>query len=253
MTSDRESQFDDLAPYYDALMNSVPYAMWVEYLEALIKLNGLTPKTVLDVACGTGNVSEILAERGYQVTGIDNAPGMIEAAKAKHGLAEYFVQDLTTLDLGRQFDIALSLFDSLNYVLDPNALAQGFVRIFAHLKPGSLFIFDVNTIYALANCFFDQSDMNEHSNPRYVWKSEWDPVTSICTVRMVFETTAADGTVSVFREVHRQRAYELSELAGMLEDAGFREVTMYHAYDFRRPSKRSDRVFFIARKVGRNE
>jgi len=251
--SETESQFGDLAPYYDALMMGVPYTMWVEYLEALLKMHGSSPKTVLDVACGTGNVSEILAKRGYQVTGIDNSPGMIEAAKAKHGLAEYQVADLTVMELGRQFDLAVSLFDSLNYVLDPNALAQGFVRIYAHLKPGSLLIFDVNTIYALANRFFDQSDQAETSNPRYVWKSEWDPETSICTVRMLFETTAADGSVSQFKEVHRQRGYELSELAGMLESAGFREVTIYHAYDFRRPAKRSDRVFFVARKVGRDE
>lgn len=247
--TEQESQFGDLAPFYDALMLGVPYKMWVEYLEALLKLNDCHPDTVLDVACGTGNVSEILAERGYRVTGIDNAPGMIESAKAKGGLAEYYVQDLTTLDLGRQFDLAVSLFDSLNYVLDPNALAQGFVCIYEHIKPGGLFIFDVNTTYALANSFFDQSDTSESSNPRYVWRSEWDPEAHVCTVRMKFEMTMVDGSVNHFREVHRQRAYELSELAGMLESAGFKEVTSYHAYDFRRPSKRSDRVFFTARRM----
>ena len=243
-----DSQFSEIAPFYDALMAGVPYKLWVSYLQALLRQIDCHPKTVLDVACGTGNVSEILSKLGCEVVGVDIAADMIEVAQSKRSSVEYYVQDMAELDLGRKFDLAISLFDSLNYITDVHRLAQGIKRVGEHLVDGGVFIFDVNTIYALSHHFFDQANLSGGCYPRYVWNSEYDHSTRICRVNMTFEVVE-HGQTRQFREVHIQRGHSFEELSQMLLNAGFEVVAVYHAYKFRKPTRKSDRVFYVARKV----
>lgn len=243
------NQFVDVASYYDDLMAGVPYRLWVDYLEEILHRIDYKPRTILDVACGTGSVSEILADRGYTVTGADLSAGMIEVAQKKaeanQSGVDYHVQDAAEMSLGRQFDLAISLFDSLNYITDESKLASAIQRVGEHVVQGGYFIFDVNTEYALSHGFFNQSNLGSY--PRYVWSSSFDRETRICTVKMVFEVLD-HGANRQFTEVHKQKAYRLDELDSMLRDAGFETTARYHAYKFRQPTRRSDRVFFVARK-----
>lgn len=243
-----DSQFNLIAAYYDDLMTGVPYRLWVNYIEDLLDRLDYHPITVLDVACGTGNVSELLSERGYEVVGVDISPQMIEIARSKQSRVEYHVQDMAELDLGREFELALSLFDSLNYITDVERLALGIRRVGEHLVNGGVFIFDINTIYALSHHFFDQANLSAEHYPKYVWTSDYDHATRICRVNMNFEVVE-NGEVRQFKEVHVQRGHSLEELTRMLRDASFEVVDMFHAYRLRKPTRRSDRVFFVARKV----
>jgi ubiquinone/menaquinone biosynthesis C-methylase UbiE len=242
-----EQQFKEIANHYDDLMAGVPYGLWVQYLKGLLDRMHFKPKTVLDVACGTGNVSEVLSRQGYEVVGIDIAPDMIEVAKSKKSRVEYYAQDMAELDLdGRKFDLAISLFDSLNYVTDVAQLAEGIRRVGEHIVDGGVFIFDVNTEYALAHHFFDQANISVDRYPKYIWNSSYDHATRICTVNMTFEVLE-DCCKRQFKEVHIQRGHSIEELSMMLIDAGFEIVDIFHAYKFRKPTRRSDRIFFVAR------
>lgn len=151
-------------------------------------------------------------------------------------------------DTRRQFDLAISLFDSLNYVTDIDQLRRGIKRVGEHVVEGGYFIFDVNTIYALAHHFFDQANLASDHWPHYIWSSEYDHATRICTINMTFEVME-NGQTRQFKEVHLQRGHTLEELTEWLIDAGFEVVETFHAYRFRKPTRRSDRVFFIARKL----
>ena len=243
------SQFKRIAAHYDRLMACVPYHLWVQYIEGLLKHIHYRPRIVLDVACGTGNVSELMADKGYEVIGVDISADMIEAAQSKRGEVEYHVQDMAEMDVGRKFDLAISLFDSLNYVTDVARLAEGIRRVGEHLVDGGVFIFDINTEYALSHHFFDQASIGGDRYPKYIWHSDYDHSTRICTVSMTFEVIE-DGEPKQFREVHLQRGHSLEELTMMLIDAGFEVLEIFHAYKFRKPTRRSDRVFFVARKQG---
>lgn len=246
------SQFQRIAAHYDALMAGVPYKYWVDYIEDILEHIDYHPQTVLDIACGTGNVSEILADRGYDVVGVDIAEDMIEVAKTKDGGVEYHAQDMAELNLGgRQFDLAISLFDSLNYVTDTNKLRQAMKKIGQHLRDGSIFIFDVNTIYALQHHFFDQANLADDHYPKYIWNSEYDSSTRICKVNMTFEVLE-NGERVQFKEVHVQRGHSLEELTSWLVDASFEVLNVFHAYRFRKPTRRSDRVFYVARQARSN-
>ncbi len=252
--AEQAAQFTRVADIYDALMSGIAYDIWVRYIRNLWESRGVEPGSVLDIACGTGNVSFRLAALGLRVVGIDNAPAMVEAAAAKLSRSQrldrnpqFFCQDAAELDLPFTFDSALCLFDSFNYILDYGRLCSAFRRTCQHLRPGGVFIFDVNTVYALSHGFFDQDNLSSGSYPRYVWRSSWDPLKRLCTVEMDFEALG-DAGVERFREVHVQRGYTQEELTEGLAAAGFRDISVFHAYTMRPPNRKTDRLYFVSQR-----
>ena len=249
-----ETSFGAVTPFYDSLMSGVPYRFWSDYIEKLWKKHGTHPKAVLDLACGTGTISRILTTRGYAVTGSDLSAGMLEVARRKTAEAElsleFFQQDAADLDLGDlRFDAVICLFDSLNYILDPERVQSAFARIFAHLNPGGTLLFDVNTEYALAEGMFNQSCTRRDEPLHYRWRSRYDTSSRLCTVHMRFVFNPGNGAESqIFTEIHRQRAYSKEDLTGWLRNTGFAEVSVYDAYSTDPPKKRSDRLFYLAVK-----
>jgi 2-polyprenyl-3-methyl-5-hydroxy-6-metoxy-1,4-benzoquinol methylase len=248
-----QDQFERVAPFYDELMSGVPYIWWVGYLQVLLDKYDASPTKILDVACGTGSVSELLAVDGYEVVGIDISERMIDMAKLKaqqQGFnIRYYAQDVAELNLDETFDLAISFFDSLNYVSDPASLSKGFHRVAAHLEPGSLFIFDLNTEYALANRMFDQELLAKGRPVRYRWRSVFDEATRLCDITMEFWVMEGDKE-SAFTIVHRQRAYSSDEITEMLDAAGFDLLAVYQSYTLKRPRRNSDRVHFVAKLRG---
>lgn len=262
MTASSESEpFHAVAPYYDRLMSGIPYFWWFHYIEALLihvrelsdeeTLPTLTdwPRMVLDLCCGTGNLTELFYTNGYQVVGVDISAPMIEQARRKakeQGYdIPYYVQDAAELDLPHTFDLVVSVFDSLNNIVEPVRFAQCMQRVYHHLNTPGAFIFDLNTEYAFVHKMFDQSERRRHAPVRYRWHSEYDPATRLCTIHMEFWVDEDDGE-RYFVEIHRQRAYSDAEVRSMLQAAGFRQVYAFDAYTFRPPTRRSDRVFYVA-------
>lgn len=246
-----DSAFILIAPYYDELMHNVPYDFWVRYVMQLVERYRLRVQSILDLACGTGSVALRLAKMGYEVWGIDISAPMIEQAKRKAQEAEldahFEVQDASRLQLNRKFDLVLSLFDSLNYIVVPERLEDAFRRVYTHLVPGGAFIFDVNTDYALREGLFEQDNLGSKRPLLYQWRSSYDEETRICTVEMRFWLRDANGEVTKsFTEIHHQRAYSLDELRLMLMRTGFDYSRAFHAYTLRPPQPNSDRVFFVA-------
>jgi ubiquinone/menaquinone biosynthesis C-methylase UbiE len=245
--------FKAIAPFYDLLMRDVPYRGWVEYLHQLLESRGLRPRRILDLACGTGSVSEVLASQGFQVVGADLSEPMIERARKKAAekgtKVEYHIQDAVKLRIpGERFDLCVSFFDSLNYIHEPKSLRQAIDRVYEHLRPGGLFIFDVNSVFALEGGFFDQDNTNTQARLRYVWRSEYDHQTRLCTIRMRFFLRGRDGIDQEYRETHVQYAYEEEELREMLRGAGFYRIETYNAYTLHPVRPTTDRIFFVAER-----
>jgi ubiquinone/menaquinone biosynthesis C-methylase UbiE len=250
-------QFGDLAPHYDELMQVVPYDDWAEYVLTLFAYASHKPRRILDCACGTGNLSFELARRGFEVVGVDLSSRMIEVAQGKlqtwpatrETAPPRFVQgDLSEFELGEAFDSATCLYDSLNYILDPQKLQAAFARIAHHVKPGGVFVFDMNSEYALTADLFSQCNFNPRKQLHYDWRAQFDEETRICTVNMRFERQTGNGQSEVFQELHRERAYRIVEIKAMLAATGWELLHEMDAYTLNRPHDRSERWYFVVRR-----
>jgi len=254
-------EFTLLPRYYDALMRDVPYKMWVRYIiELLQRIDPSFAFTrVLELACGTGTVALEFAKRGCEVVGVDISPGMVQVAKEKaarlgvNRLARFYVQDISELDLSGEppFDLALCLFDSLNYITDPERLARVFARTLPFLHPGGYFVFDLNSEYALRENLFDQDNLDADENKTpiyYFWRSRYFEDRKLCRVDMWFAVKDEKGDWLRFREVHWQRAYSIDEIREMAERAGWEWVKVFDAYTFSPPYDESERWYFVLRK-----
>jgi len=243
-------QFTLIAPHYDVLMTGVPYHRWTDYVQELLLRLGHRAHHVLDLACGTGRVGFALARRGCRVVGADLSLPMVQAAAGRPEARELgvalCVQDARALGFRRHFDLVVCLYDSLNYILEPEALGNCFRSVAACLRHRGVFIFDLNTERALKKDLFTQSNVGKAARLTYDWRSSYDRRTRICTVDMHFVWRDADGE-RAFREVHRQRAYGTREVASALQAAGFEVAGVYDALRFKRPTWRSTRVYYVAR------
>lgn len=245
-------QFDAVAPYYDEIMSVVPYADWVRYLKRIMKQHGWAKaKDILDVATGTGTVALLLAEQGFRVVGVDIAPRMIEiaqqkAAQKRVGEVSFLCQDATKLTLEKPyFDLAICLFDSVNYILTSQGVQKLFAGVLAALKPGGGFIFDMNSEYALEKNLFSQDNFwDESAKVKHLWTATYNMRTRMATVEM--EYYLSDGRC--FREVHKERAHRHSDVLAFLAVAGFTCLEAYDAYSFLPAGIRSERIFYVAHK-----
>ena len=228
-------------------MANVPYDMWAGYYRLLLTREELDPDRLLDVCCGTGSVAEQLECAGYEVTGFDLSPDMVEVARNKavaKGLrANFHIADATKFELGERFEGAYSFFDSLNYIADLAQFRAAVSEVSRHLEPGGSFVFDLNTEFAFEEGLFDQTDQRKRALIRYDWKGTYDPDTRMIRVEMDFERNGER-----FHETHVQRAHSDEEVREALCDAGFGLVRAYESYSLDPPGKTSDRVHYLALK-----
>jgi len=241
-------EFAEVAPYYDWLMSSVPYKSWVDYIEALLQRHSRQPQRVLDLACGTGKVGSELIRRGYQAFGVDLSEAMVYQCRTQNPPLPAATMDACRLALAPQsLDFIVSLYDSLNYIIEPQGLQSCFAGAWRSLTDEGIFIFDLNTELALRAGFFTQDNLRSSDPLKYSWQPHWYPDRKICRIDMWFRWEGPGGPRE-FEEVHYERAYSQSEIKQMLDRAGFSEITAYNGYTFKRPTARSDRVFYVAEK-----
>lgn len=243
--------FGPVAPYYDALMQSVPYERWADYTEALLDVHHPDPVDLLELCCGTGRFGLAMARRGYRVTGADLSPGMVAEARrsvAREGAAvDLIVADACRLPLEGGFDAVVSVFDSLNYIVHDGGLRAAFEGAYRALRPGGVFAFDVNTVLALEEELFTQSRHAEGERLSYDWVSSWDPRTRLSTIRMQFQWRD-DAGAERFEEVHVQRGYEDEEIRRELGEAGFEVKGAYVAYTLHPLTPSASRAYYVAVK-----
>lgn len=246
------SAYEALAASYDALTYDIPYEKILQFWETLLKRYRLRPETVLDLACGTGSLSVLLAEHGYRVIGVDLSEEMLAVAdeKCSH-LAEnrpFFVcQPMQRLRLPEQVDSVICALDSLNYVTRPADVQKTFRRVHDALTPGGLFLFDINTPYKLEGLAgADVPRARRRTRTACGGRSSM-PKKRLCYYGM--DLFQRDGEVweRSFEE-HIEYAYTAEELTGWLREAGFTKIDVFGDQKCRAPKEDELRVYLAARK-----
>ncbi len=238
-----------LAGVYDALTGDVGYERRADYLEKLFQKSRIPVRTVLDLACGTGAMTALLTERGYELIAVDASPDMLAAAREKgaglRGEPPVFLnQSMPELDLYGTVDAAVCCLDSLNYLTSPREVQRTFQRLRLFIAPGGLLVFDINSAAKLA-ALDGQVFLDETEDVYCVWRTEFDR-RSRCRYWVDLFTRQADGAWRRSGEEHRQRAYEVEELRAWLLEAGFNRVRTYGDCRMSGPREGEQRIFFSA-------
>ena len=242
--------YEALAASYDRLTNDVDYESTVAFYETILEQEHLKPRTAVDLACGTGSVTAILARKGLQVIGVDMSEEMLTEAAEKameQGIAPMFVcQKLQQLRLPRGVDLAVCALDSLDYITDPDDCREAIRRVYRVLNPGGIFIFDVNTPEKL-RAMDGQIFLDEDDDVYCVWRGEFDGETNICSYGMDLFQRRGETWVRSFEE-HREYAYSAQQLVGYLKEAGFTHIRVYGDRRMEAPVPGEQRIYIKARK-----
>lgn len=248
--------YTGFASVYDKFMDNIPYKVWCAYLIELLREFGVKDGLVLDLGCGTGNVTEILSRCGYDMIGIDNADEMLNIAmdkKAESGLdILYLNQDMRDFELYGTVKAVISICDSINYIPEQSELVQVFRLVNNYLDPGGIFIFDMNTEYKYREILDDCTIAENREECSFIWENYYDHEERINQYDLtIFVKEMQTGLYEKLEETHFQKAYALEEVISALEEAGMKYLTSYHAFSKEEPRSDSERVYIIAKENGK--
>lgn len=245
--------YERFAGVYDQMGSDRFSVRMFTYTQQLLDRLQYHPKSVLDLACGTGTAALLWAARNVATCGIDGSAQMLamadKKARQKHLTVAFSRQPLTDFSLPHRVDLATCFFDSLNYLLTLRNLTACFRCTARTLYPGGYFIFDMNTVEAMKVLWGAQTYADTTPDLAWVWKNKYFPKSKTAIVQAAF--FVQQGKVwERFDETHVERAYTVAEIRHCLQAAGFEVVQVYNCFTFSRPKRDSLRVVFIARREG---
>lgn len=244
------SVYGPLADWYDSLTEDVDYEGLYDYLTAILRQNGVKPKVVLDMACGTGSLALMFAEKGCKTYAVDLSEEMLTRAADKassHKKKPTFIcANMADFSLPEQVDAAFCMLDSFNYLADPKDGEKALRCFYDAVRPGGIFIFDVRTPKCLRD-FDGQMFMDETEDVVCIWRTEFDEEENQCFYGM--DIFVREGNLwRREQEEHLEYAYEPSWLQRKLEETGFQNIMIYGERSFFPPTEEEERVFIVARK-----
>lgn len=246
--------YTNFAALYDLFMDNVPYEAWCEYLSGLLSDYGITGGLILELGCGTGTMTRLLAGRGYDMIGIDNSAEMLSQAmeKEKDHQILYLRQDMREFELYGTVRAVISICDSINYILEYEDLVRVFSLVNNYLDPGGLFIFDLNTCFKYEQ-LADQVIAENRNEGSFIWENYYDDEELLNQYELTLFVKEPDGRYCKYEENHYQRAYSLATVRQALAAAGLKFVTAYDEGSRTAPDEASERIYVIAREYGKKE
>lgn len=253
------SSYESFARVYDLFMDNIPYKEWCAYLAGLLREYGVNDGLVLELGCGTGNMTQLLAEKGYDMIGVDNSMDMLEIAMEKKEEKNqdilYLLQDMREFELYGTVKAAVSVCDSINYITEEEDLLEVFRLVNNYLDPGGIFIFDMNTPYKYREILGDSTIAENREDASFIWDNYYDEEEQINEYDLALfipEKRDGDTLYRKYEEVHCQRAYELKTVKELLKEAGMEFLEAYDAFTHSPVKDDSERIYIIAREKGKN-
>ncbi|MCM1330566.1 MAG: class I SAM-dependent methyltransferase [Ruminococcus sp.] len=239
--------------FYDALTGNISYKKRAEYFDMLVRKHGGKKNLLLDLACGTGSLSEEMSRLGYDVIGVDGSEDMLNAAiekKIESGLnIQYLCQDMTKLDMFGTIDVTICALDSLNHLPGIAALEETVRRVSLFCEPSGLFLFDVNTPHKHRNILANNTFIYDLEEVYCVWQNAYSERDNRVEMQLDIFERQTDGSYKRYEDSFSEIAFEESVLDGVLAKCGF-EIAAKYDYDTVLPPKPdSEKLVYAARKV----
>lgn len=243
--------YKGFASVYDHLMLETPYDVWYDILKKTLKENEFKGKTILDLACGTGEMTSRLAKDGFRAMGVDLSGEMLEIAQNKaytqNLKVQYIKQDMTALELFHTYDAVISFCDGFNYIVEKESLQKTFKLVHEYLNDHGLFIFDMSSAYKLKHVLGQNVFTETSEEVIYIWENYYNEATKL----LEFDLTILQEHQGLYKrsdEVHIQRAYEINEIEVMLETAGFELLSLLDTNTGVDVVATTERLLFVGRK-----
>ena len=249
--------YTSFASVYDTFMDNIPYEECAEYLIGLLKEYGIHDGLVLDLGCGTGNMTELLATSGYDMIGIDNAEEMLDIAMEKRAESGhdilYLLQDMREFELYGTVKAIVSICDSINYITEEEDLLEVFRLVNNYLDPKGIFVFDFNTVYKYSEVLGNQTIAEDRDDCSFIWDNYYYEDEQINEYELsLFIKEKGSDLYRKYQETHFQKAYDLEMIKGLIEQSGLEYIVAYDAFTKNVPTKTSERIYVIAREQGKS-
>ncbi|MBQ3552826.1 MAG: class I SAM-dependent methyltransferase [Clostridia bacterium] len=243
---DSYNQFADI---YDTLMGDVDYDAWFSYIRSLMGVR----KSILECACGTGQMTLRLAKHYSDIVGCDISTKMLDVASRNlrnSGLRATLMNiDMRALDVFKErFDAVVAVCDAVNYLTCKNDVKRFFKAAYKALKSGGAIMFDVSSLYKLKEVIGNNTFAEDEGDCAYIWKNDWDDIKRLQTMDLTFFKRVGE-QFECFRELHLQRGHSKTELIDWLTECGFCDISVYEAFSKETPNDCSERLQFVAYKV----
>ena len=244
--------YDLLAPFYDTINADISYSKWADFIEKILnKECKCSPELMLDLGCGTGKMTLELASRGYDMTGIDISPEMLDIAREQAEKQGYDIlwlsQDMREFELYGTVDAAVSCLDCINHLTKPSDVKKTFDLMHNYLIPDGIFVFDINGKAKFENIYADRSYVMEETGGVCIWQNYYDTKTKLCDFYITLFEECPDGRYERYDDEQRERMYTLSDMKKMLEKSGFEFIGAYSDFDFSEATDNSERIYIAAR------
>lgn len=247
--------YGKFAKVYDMFQDNVNYREWADYIIQMLHRHEIKDGLVLELGCGTGTMTELLADAGYDMIGIDNSGEMLSEAMEKrvgsgHDIL-YLLQDMQDFELYGTVRAVISVCDSMNYLTEEEDLEYLFALVNNYLDPGGLFIFDMNTVHKYRDVIGDTTIAEDREDGSFIWENSYDEETGINVYELALFLPREDGLYEKCEEEHVQRAYSLDRIKEMIDKAGMELVAVYDAYTCEPADENSERLTFVVREHGK--
>ena len=246
--------YNAIAGVYDKLNAEIDYSAWADFLEGCFeRFLSAKPEMILDLACGTGRMTRELADRGYDMIGVDGSADMLsEAYSAGGDRILYLLQDMRSFELYGTVGAIVSCLDSINYLLSEEDLKKTFALAHNYLDPDGLFIFDVNSPYKFENIYGDNAYIleGERDGGGLIfcgWQNEYHADSGICDFYLSVFEEDEDGAYARADEHQRERCYDLETIKKILEESGFEFIGAYADFDFSELRDNTERFYIVSK------
>lgn len=241
--------YDKFAEIYDELMTlDIDYNNWYTYIKNIFNRYDKQPKTILEMACGTGNLTNYLAEDMYDISAFDLSEEMLSIAHnklRKHKNVSLRYMDMKNFKFNKKFDAIISICDSINYITEKKDLANVFDNVYNHLNSGGIFIFDINSYYKLSKIIGNNTFVHDDEKVFYVWENNFE--NNLSEFLITFFVKRND-IYERFDEYHLERAYTSPEIINQLKSTGFKDIYEFDGLTFNSKKYNSERINFVAIK-----
>lgn len=245
--------YTGFAEVYDLFMDQVPYEKWSRRITEILKEYGIPDGLVLDLGCGTGSMTELLAGAGYDMIGVDASEEMLELAYEKrvesgHDIL-YLLQDMREFELYGTVRAIVSVCDSLNYITEEEELLHVFRLVRNYLDPDGVFFFDMNTIYKYSKMLGETTIAENREEGSFIWENYYDPEEQLNQYDLTLYVQDEDDRYVRFEETHIQKAYALERVLELLEKAGLKAEQIFDSDTGKEVTDTTGKFCIAARKA----